>query len=95
MSLLKSGECFICMHDDDVCTRLANQNIYITNCKCDGWVHMRCHEQWFLLNGSCPICRLAKEEPKKPDIKSLVKYIITVLVGGAIFIYFMSDKHKS
>ena len=95
MSLLKSGECFICMHDDIVCTKLANQNIYVTNCKCDGWVHERCHEQWFLLNGSCPICRVSKEELKQNDILSFVKYTIVALVVCALLIYFMSDKHKS
>ena len=94
MSLLKSGECFICMHDDDVCTRLADQNIYITNCKCDGWVHMQCHKQWFLLNGSCPICRVRKEELKVRQIKPFLKYIIVILIVFGLLIYFIKQKCK-
>jgi hypothetical protein len=95
MSLLKSGECFICMHDDIVCTKLANQNIYVTNCKCDGWVHERCHEEWFRLNGSCPICRVSKEELKENDIKSRVKFIVITLIIGALLIYIINYKRKS
>ena len=94
MSLLKSGECFICMHDDNVCTRLADQNIYVTNCKCDGWVHTRCNEQWFKLNGSCPICRVRKEELKGCHIQPIVKYIIVTLIVFGLLIYFIKQKCK-
>ena len=94
MSLLKSGECFICMHDDNVCTRLADQNIYVTNCKCDGWVHTRCNEQWFKLNGSCPICRVRKEELKVRQIKPFIKYIIVILIVFGLLIYFIKQKCK-
>ena len=94
MSLLKSGECFICMHDDNVCTRLADQKIYVTNCKCDGWVHTRCNEQWFELNGSCSICRVRKEELKVRQIKPFIKYIIVILIVFGLLIYFIKQKCK-
>ena len=94
MSMLSSGECFICMHDDNVCTRLADQNIYVTNCKCDGWVHTRCNEQWFKLNGSCPICRVRKEELKVRQIKPFLKYIIVILIVFGLLIYFIKQKCK-
>ena len=95
MSLLNSGECFICMHDDNVYSRLTDQNIYITNCKCDGWVHTRCNEQWFKLNGSCPICRVSKEETNRCHIQPIVKYIIvTLIVIFGLLIYIINHKHK-
>ena len=93
MSLLKSGECFICVHDDDVYTRLADQNLYEIDCKCDGWVHTRCHEEWFRLNRSCPICRESKVELKKNDIHTYVNVVISLLIY-AFLIYIIIDKYK-
>jgi len=54
-------ECFICFEISNEYekypSRLNNQQDYIKNCSCDGWVHSICIEKWHNSNETCPICR--------------------------------------
>jgi hypothetical protein len=54
-------ECFICLQDISANElnkdRLNRQNLFIKNCRCDGFVHNNCLMKWFDKYKSCPICR--------------------------------------
>ena len=64
--------------------RLKEQQIYVTVCKCDGWVHNRCLETWVNINKKCPICCILVN--KKPFLSKYLFYIIIKLVGCAVII---------
>ena len=64
--------------------RLKEQQIYVTVCKCDGWVHNRCLETWVNINKKCPICCILVN--KKPFLSKNLFYIIIKLVGCAVII---------
>lgn len=55
-------ECFVCLSvevDDELYTiKLGDNNLYIRNCKCVGFIHQKCLDTWFSMNSKCPICRI-------------------------------------
>ena len=55
----EKNECLICLEingsDDNICIRIENQ-FYIKECSCDGWVHEYCLNIWYIKNNKCPIC---------------------------------------
>lgn len=68
------GECFVCFEikteNEYKPFQLINQNIYVKQCNCNGWIHQNCLEIWLKKsNNKCPICR-----------KKIVKNIYIVLV---------------
>ncbi len=63
-------ECFICLQDlesNRTTIRLKHHNLYKKRCKCDGYIHESCLEDWLYINNSCPLCR----EPMYSDDPSL------------------------
>ena len=59
LSNIENNECLICLEingsDDNICIRIENQ-FYIKECSCDGWVHEYCLNIWYIKNNKCPIC---------------------------------------
>jgi hypothetical protein len=59
----KPDDCFICYEfvtNYEPCTiSLRCQVNYDKTCGCDGWIHKKCLERWYLNQKKCPICRLA------------------------------------
>ena len=52
--------CFICLENENNCCKvimLNQQQIYICYCRCNGWIHHTCLQQWINTNQNCPICR--------------------------------------
>jgi hypothetical protein len=52
--------CFICLeNENNYCNviMLNSQQIYICYCRCNGWIHHTCLQQWLNTNQTCPICR--------------------------------------
>ena len=62
--------CFICFENETetkfLLTKLKNQNLYIKNCLCDGWIHSECLTCWYNIKQTCPICREHMIEIIKP-----------------------------
>jgi hypothetical protein len=58
----KYNECFICFEyefdNEKNPIYLQKQNLYLTNCICDGNVHNHCLKRWVDMHKSCPICRI-------------------------------------
>ena len=57
-----TDECFVCLSvevDDELCPmKLGDNNLYIRNCMCVGFIHQKCLDTWFSINSKCPICRI-------------------------------------
>lgn len=55
-------ECFVCFEikafNEARPIMLKNQNIYVTSCNCDSFIHKKCLQIWFDKNKICPICRI-------------------------------------
>ena len=52
--------CFICLeNENNYCNliMLSHQQIYFCYCRCNGWIHHTCLQQWLNMNQTCPICR--------------------------------------
>ena len=64
--------------------RLKEQQIYMTVCKCDGWVHNRCLETWVNINKKCPICCVLVV--KKPFISKSVWFLIIKFIGCGVIV---------
>ena len=95
-----SAECFICFEyilDNYQKPSQLNNLHYIKQCSCNGFVHPKCLDIWFLQNNECPICRSSMYK-RKSFISKIVKkakiacYFIAyffssvVLIGSAIII---------
>lgn len=50
--------CFICLQEGYFVPKLNKQNIYVTQCKCNGYVHTNCLKTWHESTQKCPICRI-------------------------------------
>jgi hypothetical protein len=52
-------DCFVCLENilsyDN--TNLNFNNNYNKICNCNGYIHIKCLEKWYLITKSCPICR--------------------------------------
>ena len=55
------NDCFICFEYkndfENNSTTLRKQQLYFSNCNCDGAIHNNCLKFWLDKNQSCPICR--------------------------------------
>ena len=72
-NIVENNDCLICLeindNSDNNCIRIQNQ-LYIKNCSCDGWVHEYCLNIWYVKNNKCPICLsiMNKNQLLEPNI---------------------------
>jgi len=84
-------DCFICLQERSDETnllpfRLKNQKYYIKSCKCDGWIHYACLEDWMSVNNSCPICRMAMYvKPQNYYISHITSCAICIICTSSLF----------
>ena len=80
--------CFICYNieiDDDefkaTQLKIVLQENYITSCKCNGWIHKKCLNEWYNISKKCPICR-ENIEKKKECCQTIIEnnICITILI---------------
>jgi hypothetical protein len=84
----KEPECFICLQgEQDLVPRLKEQQIYLTVCKCDGWVHDRCLNTWVKMNNKCPICCILVQN--KPLFSNSLGFVILIFIGCGLYFYIM------
>jgi len=88
---LNTCDCFICLQElstetESLTIRLKNQNYYIKSCKCDGWIHDSCLDDWYRLKGCCPICRNAiyLNSNNEYTVKPIKQCICFMFVLGAL-----------
>jgi hypothetical protein len=79
----KNNICFICFENETesnfLLTKLKNQNLYIRNCLCDGWIHIDCLTCWYNIKHTCPICREHMIEIIKPSSDTYLNKITLFL----------------
>jgi hypothetical protein len=80
-------ECFICFENDFeygkiIC--LNNQKLYLSNCKCNGYIHENCLDVWIEKSNKCPICRIFVDKISV-HIKNNSLYVFFYLYGGYAF----------
>jgi len=84
--ILEERECFFCLEikafDELKPITLKNQNLYITSCNCDSFIHKKCLQLWFDKSKNCPICRINVRERtfKLAIINKLFPYGIYVTI---------------
>lgn len=84
-------DCFICLQERSIETnllpvRLKNQNYYIKSCKCDGWIHYACLEDWMHVNNSCPICRMVMYvKPRNDGPSQTASCALCILCTSSLF----------
>ncbi len=84
------NNCFICLHNDDYVNSLRQQNVYMSNCRCNGNVHMKCLATWYEIHNNCPICRI-NVHPKTKWMDKITTYIMTtyyITLNGVFLIIF-------
>jgi hypothetical protein len=51
--------CFICLEQNHSLDYLHQANLSlskISQCKCNGWVHLNCLDKWYHIKNRCPAC---------------------------------------
>lgn len=79
------NDCLICLEIKDKtetdCIKLQN-DLYIKECLCDGWIHYYCLDIWYIKNHKCPICLTIMT---KIESKTLPEYDVTTNTIRIIF----------
>ena len=69
----EENECFICyevaLEDEKNTIEMCKQTDYNKICQCNGYIHVKCLNEWYDRSLKCPICRTFIEK-KRPFIKS-------------------------
>ena len=66
------NDCFICYENEMTPIKLNSNKYYLKECKCEGYVHIKCLTIWYEKNKKCPICRISMIE--KPNIAIYMSY---------------------
>lgn len=92
-------DCFICMEyktkSGETTIPLMYQTIYITKCKCNGWIHNECLGDWFKFKRKCPICRIKVQKiyiNLNPNVElasniNIVKFIFYIISFYTLFLF--------
>lgn len=89
-------ECFVCLsvelYDEEFPIKLRCNDLYLRFCKCDGFIHQRCLDDWYDVSKKCPICRIYMEKKiHTPRAAVICILIVTVacrmlwLVGWVLY----------
>ena len=78
-----TDECFVCLSvelDDEECpTKLRCNDLYLRHCRCDGFIHKKCLDDWYDVSNKCPICRIYMEKKIHPPRSAVMCiYIVTI-----------------
>ena len=91
-----ADECFVCLSveldDEDYPTKLRCNDLYLKFCRCDGFIHQKCLDDWYDVSNKCPICRIYMEKKIHPPRSAVICiYIVTIacrmlwLLGWALY----------
>ena len=79
-----TDECFVCLSvelDDEECPiKLGCNDLYLRICRCDGFIHQKCLDDWYDVSKKCPVCRIYMEKKiHHPQVAVICIYIVTVV----------------
>ena len=86
-------ECFICLQDLEsggTTVRLKHHHLYKKRCKCDGYIHESCLEDWLYTTQSCPICRtpMYSEDPPPTFACAVCIFCTSGIFSLAIWLFY-------
>lgn len=101
----EENECFICYEialiDENKPIEMCNHPDYNKKCQCNGYIHVKCLNNWYEHSMKCPICRTFIEKKKPvvlPDVRSFFRYFCNKMTNFAaifIFVYFTIEFYAS
>jgi hypothetical protein len=88
----KNIDCFICFENIlcyDFLNLNNNYNNYNKRCNCNGYIHQKCLDKWYLMTKSCPICRkpIIKNNNLFNDFLKNKQLIINKLTNNKLFFF--------
>lgn len=87
---MQEEECFICLQDLESNRTTIRLKHCKKRCKCDGYIHESCLEDWLYINNSCPICRapMYSEDPSLTISCAICIFCTSAMFSLAVWIFY-------
>jgi hypothetical protein len=79
------NECFICyevaLEDEKNTIEMYKQPYYNKKCQCNGYIHLKCLNEWYDRSLKCPICRTFIEKKRPTTIPINITFIRVFIIN--------------